>query len=292
MRILVTGAGGFLGRAAVAALRERGFTVVTTSRSETSDISFDLMSDDAAHLIAAAKPTHVLHTAWTTAHGTFWGDPANSEWVAASLRLLEAAVEGGAGRFVGVGTCAEYRWPCASCDEAITPISPATPYAEAKDAFRRLAESVVARSGAEFAWARIFFAYGPGEPATKLVSSVLGDALAGRDIEIRDPGKRFDFVYVDDVGRGLGQLVASSTVGNFNIGSGTLHSVQDVAEAVAATVAPGLRIRAGEIQSDSAVGANMERARISFGFEPSVCLAEGVARMAEFARQESVTREP
>ena len=72
-RVLVTGAGGFLGRFAVAALRERGFEVHGAARRATTSIEVDTwhaadLLDPAAptEVVGAAAPSHLLHLAWTT----------------------------------------------------------------------------------------------------------------------------------------------------------------------------------------------------------------------------------
>ena len=108
-RVLVTGAGGFLGRHAVAALLERGHEVIAvTSRQPVAEdrpglrwVRCDLLGPHAPKdLTAAARASHLLHLAWYAEHGAFWSSLQNLEWVGASLRLLQAFRESGGGRAV------------------------------------------------------------------------------------------------------------------------------------------------------------------------------------------------
>ena len=92
-RVLVTGPGGFLGRFAVTALRERGFEVHGAARRATTSIeadawhTADLLNPAApAELIRAAAPSHLLHLAWTTEH-----PPASVRRVEALLPAIRAA---------------------------------------------------------------------------------------------------------------------------------------------------------------------------------------------------------
>ena len=167
MRVLVTGASGFVGRWAVASLVERGAETVAVSRrpvatSGASTIACDLLDAAAARkLLADVKPDVVLHLAWTVEHGKFWTAPDNLDWASASLALMRAAADTGVRHFVGVGTCFEYAWPATGdCEERATPLAPTTLYAVAKDAVRRVGEEW---GGLPFAWARLFYLYGPEE---------------------------------------------------------------------------------------------------------------------------------
>jgi nucleoside-diphosphate-sugar epimerase len=282
MRIAVTGGSGFIGRRVVALLAERGHEVIVVGRQPDADVRVDLLSSDAPKRVAAIGASHVLHLAWTTEHPSFWNAPANVDWTAASLRILQAAHESGAVRFVAAGTCAEYAWPCSSCDEQQTALEPSTLYATAKDAFRRVAQAYAAQYGFEFAWGRTFFVYGPGEPPGKLISTLLSDLRAGRQPVLRDRDRRLDFVYVDDVARGFADLaLCSGAVGAFNIGSGELHSVGQAVDYAEHAVGNVDFAPSAPAETTNAVGASIARSRAAFGFDPRIGLSHGIALTAK-----------
>jgi nucleoside-diphosphate-sugar epimerase len=238
MRVLLTGASGFVGRAALAALQRRGAHVLAVSRSrpEIDDTKFewhgvDLLDHAAsANIVIATRPDAVLHLAWTVEHGTFWTASANLEWAAATLNLARAASHAGVKRFVGTGTCYEYDWPTnGDCKEQHTPLKPTMLYGTSKDATRRILEEFGQAQGLSVAWARLFFLYGPGEGAARLVPSVARALAAGQPAKCTSGTGLRDFMDVRDVGAGLAALALSSVTGAVNVASGEATSIADIA---------------------------------------------------------------
>ena len=133
VKVLVTGAHGFIGYHCLSKLLDRGYEVHALSSTKRSDFSpviwhqADLfLSSQISSLISDIKPTHLLHLAWYTDHGHFWNSTENLAWVQASLSLMRSFLESGGKRYVGAGTCAEYDWTYKFCSENTTPCCPNT----------------------------------------------------------------------------------------------------------------------------------------------------------------------
>jgi nucleoside-diphosphate-sugar epimerase len=286
-RVLVTGARGFIGRHCLARLEARGFEVhaVTSAAFAAPGARWhrcDLLDEAACHaLLAAVRPTHLLHLAWIAQPDVFWSSAANLDWLGASVRLVQAFYERGGRRAVGTGSCAEYAGSAAPCREDETPLGPATRYGEAKAAMY-FAQRAAARGRGTWAWARIFHPYGAGEPAARFVPSVM-EGLARREPVACTHGQQVrDFVHVEDVAEACVALLASEACGAYNVGSGEGRTLREVAEGIAALVggAALLRFGAREAPQDEPpfVVADITRIGAEAGWAPRIPLEEGLRR--------------
>ena len=121
MRVLVTGATGYIGRHTLPILVRSGHTVHATSRT-LPDLaarsrvpaawhSVDLLTPGAPEwIIEQVRPEAVLHFAWNATPGVYWTAADNADWEEATVSLFSAFADAGGRRFVGAGTCAEYDW--------------------------------------------------------------------------------------------------------------------------------------------------------------------------------------
>jgi nucleoside-diphosphate-sugar epimerase len=225
-RILVTGARGLIGRHALPVLTESGAALHAVSRDGTGPgpamwHACDLTDPHAAAaLVHELRPSHLLHLAWTTTHGKFWSDPANLDWVAASLALLRAFAESGGSRAVFAGSCAEYDFAAPAPWRENAPIRPHTLYGAAKDSLRRLAVAFCALQTISFAWGRVFLLAGEGESPARLVPSLAAALRAGKPAAT-GPGERLlDVMDTRDAGRAFAELLAGDLTGAVNVATG------------------------------------------------------------------------
>lgn len=240
MRVLITGATGFLGRYVLEALHRHGIESVVLGRRRplhapfTDFIEVDcLASPDFASLVRRAAGTHLLHLAWYAEHGQFWASPLNLRWVEATTRLVEAFCQAGGGGIVLAGTCAEYDWSHGYCREDSTPLDPATLYGTAKDAARRLAMVVCAQHQIPCAWGRVFLPYGAGEDDRRLMPSLIA-ALQGKHAPFGVDATAYrDFLHASDVAEAFIALLRSSAQGAYNISSAEPIRLGDLVETLA-----------------------------------------------------------
>lgn len=274
-RVLVTGASGFIGAPAVAALRERGFEVVTVGRREA-----DLLDPAArAAVVRRAAASHLLHLAWYAEPGRYWTSPENARWVGATADLVSEFAAAGGRRAVLAGTCAEYDWTGGDepLSEAGTPLAPATLYGVCKDATRRVTAALGAQLGVEVAWGRIFFLYGPREHPDRLAASVARALVAGEPARTSEGRQVRDFLHVDDVAGAFAALVdADGVSGAVNIGAGKGIAVRDLAVALARTAGREDLLELGALPTrpgePASLVADVTRLRDEVGFHPGPTL--------------------
>lgn len=295
-RVLVTGGGGFIGRAATLALHARGFEVHASGRRKTADLPADIRWHQAdlleagalAGLLEGVTPTHVVHVAWEVTPGKYRNSPANLDWLQISLGLLDFLRARPETRLVGIGTCFEYDLSAGTLSEASTPCRPQTIYGRSKLALS-LAFETAAALGLSTAWGRVFYPYGPGEADGRLLPAVARACLARQPLDCTVATQVRDFVYVEDLGEQVALLADGVVTGNVNLCSGapiTLHTLIDgLARRLggADLMRYGARAAAGEDGLPLIAG---ETGRLfgEVGWRPGLTLDEALDRTAAWWR--------
>lgn len=305
-RVLITGATGFVGQHLlprlldtfdqVHALARHPPETLPESSPEVSNVSppptppaahwhrIDLLHEDSAPLLRAIRPTHLIHLAWIATPGEYWTSPRNADWLKVSKALFDAFVEIGGRRIVGVGTCAEYDWSAGLCDEATTPLAPASIYGRSKAELSRYLNDLPISS----AWARLFWPFGPGEPGAKLTTHLVTQMLLGRPAKCSAGLQQRDFIFIDDVAEALVRLLDSAVIGGVNIGAGRAVAVRELALRLGELVGRPDLLRFAEPNENASdpplVVAKIDRLSQEVGFAPTHDLQSGLRRTVERLR--------
>jgi len=212
MKILVTGATGFIGNYVIQELLRHGHTIIATSAhkenaklapwyNQVKYIAFDLSLFDSSvnyqHFFD--NPNMVIHLAWEGLP-----DYKSLHHVKANLpghvAFLNNLVENGLKDFTITGTCLEYGMQEGKLDEEMETL-PSTAYAVAKDNLRKfLQELQQQQKSFTLKWIRLFYMYGKGQNPNSLLSQ-LKTALAKKDKEFNMSGGEQvrDFLPVEKV---------------------------------------------------------------------------------------------
>ena len=289
-RVLVTGATGFIGRHSLAGLLAADYEVhaitIDPSLPEPIGVNWHALNllnlQQIDRLVAAVRPTHLLHFAWYAAPGKYWTAPENVLWQQASLALLHNFVQHGGQRAVMAGTCAEYDWNYGFCSERYTPLAPRTLYGTCKHALQLTLHAYAAQTQLSAAWGRIFFLYGSHEHPDRLVSSVIRALLSGEPALCSHGNQVRDFLHVQDVAAAFVALLDSAVTGPVNIASGQAVQLKTIINTIAAQLdrADLIRLGALPVASDEPplIVADARRLRTEVGWQPQYDLATGLAQ--------------
>jgi NAD dependent epimerase/dehydratase len=312
-RVLVTGAGGFIGSHLVEELVRAGASVRALVRyNGRSDIGMLAMVDPAIR--AELEIVHgditdpfavraivdrmdtVFHLAALIAIPYSYVAPAYyvSVNVTGTLHVLQAVRELGVRRMVHTSTSETYGTSQYTPIDERHPLQPQSPYSASKIGADCMAESFYRSFGTPVATIRPFNTYGPRQSARAVIPTIAAQVLAGRD-EIRLGNLRpvRDLTFVADTARGfLAVGGADDCVGKVtNIGSGKGISVGELAGLIAEIAGrPDVRIVTdpSRIRPQTSevfeLVADRTTAKKRCGWEPEVSLRDGLAQVVEYVR--------
>jgi nucleoside-diphosphate-sugar epimerase len=230
----------------------------------------------------------MLHAAWDTRPGIFWNSPDNLDWIVTSKLLLQAFIEGGGRRFVGVGTCAEYDWESRDLlyTEGATKLLPATMYGQSKLAFRKSMATLSQHHDMSAAWGRVFLFFGPHEGEKRFVSSVITTLLRGDQFAASAGDQIRDFSDVREVAAGFVALLESQATGDVNIASGEARTVSSVLMQIGELLGKSnlikLGARARSAGEPARLVASVERLRNEVRWKPKISFDERLAQTIEW----------
>ncbi len=293
MKVLVTGANGFIGSHVCRELAARGIAIRALVRpgADTrrlrvldSDLEWshcDLLGASDEQLEALAQGVEAcIHLAWDVTPGQYLLSATNPQYRDASLRLFAALVKRRCVHITGVGTCFEY----APADHPLgetSVLGPTTPYAREKLAAYTRGTELLNGTGTSLAWARLFYLYGPGESPQRLVADVAIKLLEGNRLAVTTGRQQRDFLHVADVAGALTTVTLSGLPGPINIGSGEPVRVIDVVNTIASIAGrPDLLdvgARPDNLVDPPYVCADNTRLRTETEWRRRYSLAEGIA---------------
>lgn len=241
MKILVTGATGFIGRHLIPRLLERGHEVLAVARDEAKARQFDWfrqarflavdihsLPDETTMLFG--EQDALVHLAWPGLpnYKSLFHFERN---LPADYRFLRSMVEAGVRQLLVTGTCFEYGMQSGDLREDMA-THPTNPYGLAKDSLRQFLEYLRREQTFTLQWARLFYMYGPGQNSGSLISQ-LDAAIDRGDREFPMSGgeQLRDYLPVQTVATHLATLLEHpDTEGPVNICSGHPMSVRRLVE--------------------------------------------------------------
>jgi NAD dependent epimerase/dehydratase len=308
-RVLVTGAGGFIGSHLAETLARAGAEVRAfvryTSRGDHGwlelaepDVaqSIEIFRGDLANPEAVAASLSdrelVFHLGALIPIPYSYRHPREfvTANVVGTLNVLEAARRGEVERIVHTSTSEVYGSAQTVPIDEEHSLHPQSPYAASKVAADQLALSFQRSFGTPVVIARPFNTFGPRQSARAVIPTIVTQALAREVIELGAISPTRDFLYVADTAQGLMSCAVAEGVDGetINLGTGVEVSIGEVAERILRLLGRDVpleldeqRLRPPDSEVERLV-ADTSKAKTLLEWEPAVELDEGLRRTIEW----------
>ena len=308
-RILVTGGAGFIGSHLCEHLLDNGYDVLCADNYYSStkdnishllsnprfevirhDVTFPLYVevDEIYHLACPASPIHYqrdpVQTTKTAVHG--------------SINMLGLAKRTGA-KILLTSTSEVYGDPLVHPQNEdywgnVNPIGPRACYDEGKRAAETLFFDYRRQHDLSIKVVRLFNTYGPRmHPYDgRVVSNFVVSALSGRPLTVYGDGSQTrSFQYIDDLIRGMVTMMSTDheVTGPVNLGNPGEFTISELATMVLEQVGSDSTIEYLPLPQDDPIRRqpDISRAKELLGWEPTIPLADGLARTIEYFRATS-----
>ncbi|MFH0782545.1 MAG: NAD(P)-dependent oxidoreductase [Pseudomonadota bacterium] len=304
-RVLVTGAGGFIGARACRWAAERGANVLGLVRCETRswrlkeippgfyvtecDITgFEKLRD----CVIGFKPEVIIHTAISYGHP----HDANARLEQANItingmvNLLESAALVPSVSIVHVGSSLAYGHYSQQIKETF-PYRPVCMRGALKASQTLICRQMAREIGISLKIINPFSVYGPEEDSAHFIPTAISHALKNEGICLTDRECRHDFVYIDDVIEAC--FLAATHHGEpgeeFNIGTGVQVTNEEVIATLAEILGKEISIENGYFPVSRHDTNNwvcdVTKAKEMLGFSPRHSLVAGLAKTVEWHKR-------
>jgi len=232
MKILITGASGFIGSHITENLIEEGHQVYAICRNKTNFDKCNQFKNKVTWInqdhpewernLEGIELDQFIHTAWagvTAAERNDWAlQLTNFEF---SKSMIDLAIRLNAKKLICLGSQAEYGLYNYKVTEEYVP-EPTDAYGAVKLLALYYLQNSASKNNLAWYWLRIFSVIGENENKSWLLSQVMEKLLSGEEIELT-PGEQFyDYLYIADFIRALNQIITcnSDLSAVYNICSG------------------------------------------------------------------------
>jgi dTDP-glucose 4,6-dehydratase len=306
MRIVITGAAGFIGSHLSETLLDRGHSVIGIDNLITGDLAniahlagrdFVFVKHDVTNFIHVDGPVDIVF---------HWASPASPidylEWPIPTLKVgalgthkaLGLAKAKGA-RFVLASTSEVYGDPLEHPQKEtywgnVNPVGPRGVYDEAKRFAEAMTMAYHRYHGVDAKIVRIFNTYGPRMRIRdgRAVPNFISQALRGEEVTIFGSGAQTrSFCYVSDLVNGILKLAESSINEPVNIGNPHEMSIEHMAHLIIKMTGSSSTVVFKPLPTDDPKvrQPDITRARTLLGWEPKVPLEQGLTSTIEYFRK-------
>ena len=298
MKIIVTGASGFLGswicrvlapnhevialvRPTSEVYRLSGIKRIVVTPRETNQWS---------GLIEQSKPDVLILAGWWGVGNQDRNEERQFENIEAIRELAFAAREAGVKTVIGVGSQAELG-PVENTITEDLPDNPTTKYGKAKVQAREALEEIFEDSKTRFVWMRIFSTYGPLDTGAWLIPQTIDSLSRGKSMDLTKGEQEWSYLHAYDLARAFAAVVDNpSAAGTVNVGNPKTIILKDALIKIAQILGVKKLLNFGAVAYREDQVMKLQPAcetLISIGWKPIVTFDSGVAQTIAWLKGQS-----
>jgi nucleoside-diphosphate-sugar epimerase len=304
MRVLITGATGFVGACLTRRLLELGheihlFTRQTANKWRIADIAAQVTLHDVdlrnahavEHSVASIRPNKIFHLA--TYGGFSFQKDVNAIYATnfmGTVNLVHACEKVSFDCFIHTGSSSEYGIKTHPLKESDL-LEPVGNYAVSKAAATLFCRSEALLKGLPIAVLRLFSPFGPWDDPQRLIPYVIASALNKIDPNLSSPAAVRDYIFIDDViDAYLAIMESSITAGEiYNVGSGRQTDIGKVVARIVTILDNGVMPRWGaespKRPEPEVWVADTGKMKTQFNWTATTCLEDGLQQTISWMRE-------
>lgn len=298
MKILITGATGFIGKHVCRKIISQGHEVIALSRSDISERNEEAIFNSITWIqsslaltaenldrIKIAQPELVIHLAWENIPDfsydtSFKNLRDHIGFFHEILKILSIK------KIIVAGSCWEYGKKHGVCMESDPCIS-GNYFTWAKNSLREFLQVECLNMNIVLIWTRVFYAYGLGQRSEALIPTIINNLSSKIVPDIKTPKNENDYIYIEDIVMAFEQFIEQNVKsGIYNIGSGSPISVLDVVRTAEKIISGDEKMTnllsqtSLNTKKESDFWASMEKTNSALKWKPKISLSEGIKEMA------------
>ena len=292
LRVVITGATGFVGSPLSESLAGLGCEVLAIARTIPIDIErkktlcwleADLSSPETYQAeVKSFYPEVLIHLAWQDIPDFSLNKSRVNLDQSIEFLTYIVGIES-CKKILFSGSCWEYNKVNGECLETDIVEGSKNHFTWAKNSLRIRAEMLCRQKSISFAWFRIFYVYGPGQRLGSLLPSILTHLKKGKLPQINSPHNANDYIFIDDVVEAF--TIATNcevSSGIYNLGSGISTTALEVcrnAERIvlnSSNLTKQLEIKSQSKVSDENYWAEMTSTNEGLNWNPKTQLFDGI----------------
>lgn len=230
MKVVVTGASGYIGRHVVDALIKMHHEVIAVDminkgiNTDATFLSLDIFSDDIYNKLG--RPDTCIHMAWKD--GFNHASDAHMGMLSKHYAFIKNMIDGGVKYLSVMGTMHEIGY-YEGCVDENTPTNPLSMYGIAKNALREASLLLAEKSNTALMWLRAYYILGDDSNNNSIFTKITQMEHEGKASFPFVSGKnKYDFINVDELAKQIATASTQSEItGTINCCSGKPVSLAD-----------------------------------------------------------------